>query len=94
MGKGAISCELAKFCESGLLLPSKQGAQINYPANKAFPILNELASIVEKTFGLVGVLQMALAPLLPKLEQTFFYGSIFKRIDHADSDVDVMLAGE
>ena len=94
MGKGAISRELAKLCESGLLLSSKQGNQIHYQANKASPIFNELTSIVKKTFGVAGVLQMALAPLLPQFEQAFVYGSIAKGVDHADSDVDVMLVGE
>ncbi|MBL4682104.1 MAG: nucleotidyltransferase domain-containing protein [Pseudomonadales bacterium] len=35
-----------------------------------------------------------MAPLLPQLEQAFVYGSIAKGVDHADSDVDVMLVGE
>ncbi|MBL4682108.1 MAG: nucleotidyltransferase domain-containing protein [Pseudomonadales bacterium] len=94
MGKGAISREPAKLCESGLLLVSKQGDQTHCQANKTSPIFAELTSIVKKTFGVAGVLQMALAPLLPNLEQAFVYGSVAKGVDHADSDVDVMLVGE
>lgn len=94
MGRGAISRELNKLCESGLLVASKQGNQHHYQANRESPIFNELAAIVKKTFGVKGVLQAALAPLLPQLSQAFVYGSVAKGQDHAGSDVDVMLVGD
>lgn len=94
MGRGAITRELTKLSESGLLVARKQGNQNHYQANKASPIFNELASIVKKTFGVAGVLQTALAPLLPQLNKAFVYGSVAKGEDHAGSDVDVMLVGD
>jgi len=94
MGKGAITRELAKLCESGLLVKSKQGNQNHYQANQASPIFNELVGIVKKTFGVAGVLRSALTPLLSQLEQAFVYGSIAKGEDHSGSDVDVMLVGD
>jgi predicted nucleotidyltransferase len=94
MGRGVISRELNKLTGAGLLVVSKQGNQNHYQANKASPIINELSGIVRKTFGVAGVLQTALAPLLPKLSKAFVYGSVAKGEDHAGSDVDVMLVGE
>lgn len=94
MGRGAISRELSKLTDAGLLVVSKQGNQNHYQANKALPIFNELAGIVKKTFGVAGVLQMALAPLLPQLNKAFVYGSVAKGEDHAGSDVDLMLVGD
>jgi predicted nucleotidyltransferase len=94
MGRGAISRELSKLCDAGLLVASKQGNQHHYQANLAAPIYNELKQIVQKTFGTVGVLQAGLAPLLPQLEQAFIYGSLAKGKEHAGSDIDVMLVGE
>ncbi|ABC32381.1 probable transcriptional regulator [Hahella chejuensis KCTC 2396] len=94
MGRGAISRELSKLCESGLLTSSKQGNQNHYQANRASPIFDELVNIVKKTFGVSGVLQSALAPLLPRLKLAFVYGSVAKGEDNAASDVDVMLVGE
>ncbi len=41
-----------------------------------------------------GVLQKALAPILPRLDKGFIYGSIANGNDHAGSDVDVMLVGD
>ena len=94
MGRGVISRELAKLCDVGLLVVSKQGNQNHYQANPSSPIFNELKHIVLKTFGITGILQAGLASLLPQLEQAFVYGSIAKGEDHAGSDVDVMLVGE
>ncbi|RUO40624.1 transcriptional regulator [Aliidiomarina taiwanensis] len=94
MGRGAISRELNKLTDAGLLIMQKQGNQNHYQANKASPIASELIAIVKKTFGVVAIMQNALTPILGQLEQAFIYGSIAKGTEHADSDVDVMLVGE
>lgn len=93
MGRGAISRELSNLAAAGLLVVSKQGNQNHYQANEVNPIFNELVSIVKKTFGVKGVLQSALASVLPQLELAFIYGSIAKGEEHVGSDVDVMLVG-
>jgi len=94
MGRGAISRELNKLTDAGVLVVSKQGNQNHYQSNQALPIFNELKGIVKKTFGVAGVLQSALVPLLPQLSRAFVYGSVAKGEDNAGSDVDVMLVGE
>jgi predicted nucleotidyltransferase len=94
MGRGGISRELNKLTEAGLLVVSKQGNQNHYQANADSPIFNELISVVKKTFGIKGLLQVALASMVSQLEQAFIYGSVAKGEEHAGSDVDVMLVGE
>ena len=94
MGKGAISRELSKLSGAGLLVVSKQGNQNHYQANIHSPIFNELKQIVLKTFGVIGLLQACIKPLLPQLERAFVYGSVAKGDDHAASDVDVILVGD
>jgi predicted nucleotidyltransferase len=94
MGRGVISRELNKLTEAGLLVVSKQGNQNHYQANADSPIFNELISVVKKTFGIKGLLQVALASMVPQMEQAFIYGSVAKGEEHAGSDVDVMLVGE
>lgn len=94
MGRGAISRELNKLTDAGLLVMQKQGNQNHYQANKASPITNELIAIVKKTFGVVAIVKAALTPILAQLEQAFIYGSMAKGTEHAGSDVDVMLVGE
>ena len=71
MGKGTVKRELEKLSGVGLLMVSRQGNQNHYQANKNNPIFAELKAIIEKTFGIVGVLQTALADLLTSLEQAF-----------------------
>lgn len=94
MGKGVVSRELKKLADAGLLRVSKQGNQNHYQANKDCPIFNDILNIVKKTFGVKGVLQSALAPILPQLQQAFIYGSVAKGDEHNQSDIDVMLVGE
>jgi len=93
MGKGAISRELAKMTDAGLLLVSKQGNQNHYQANANCPIFNELKQVVLKTFGVAGALRTVFEPLLGQLDQAFIYGSMANGEDHASSDIDVMLVG-
>ena len=94
MGKGAVSRELTKLTAAGLLTVVRQGNQSHYQANAENPIFSELKAIIQKTFGVVGVLQMALATLLPQLELAFVYGSVAKGREHAKSDIDVLLVGD
>ncbi len=93
MGKGAISRELAKLSQAGLLTVTKQGNQNHYQANAKSPVFNELKQIVLKTFGVANIVRSALELFFPQLEQAFIYGSVAKGDEHAESDVDVMLVG-
>lgn len=94
MGRGAISRELKKLTNAGLLIMSKQGNQHHYQANASSPIMPELVSIVKKTFGIADVLRAALAPILPQLQYAFIYGSLAKGTERVNSDVDIMLVGD
>lgn len=78
MGRGAISREVSKLTDAGLLVMHKQGNQTHYQVNPASPISAELVSLVRKTFGVAEVLKTTLAPLFPQLKQAFVYGSIAK----------------
>ena len=94
MGRGAISRELAKLTEAGVLVVTKQGNQNHYQANTAAPIFNELVQIVKKTFGIAGVVKSNLVTILPRCRQAYIYGSVAKNEEHTGSDVDVMLVGD
>ncbi len=91
VGRGAVIRELEKLRDAGLLFVTRQGNQNHYQANKENPIFKELTAITQKTFGIVDILKIALAPLEPKIEQAFIYGSIAKGSEHAGSDIDLML---
>jgi len=94
VGKGAVSRELAKLVNAGLLTVSKQGNQRHYQANADNTIYSELKQIVQKSFGVVDVVKASLSPLFKQLELAFIYGSMAKDSAHAKSDIDLMLVGE
>ena len=94
MGKGTVGRELEKLHNAGLVTVRRQGNQNHYQANPDNPIFNELKGIIHKTFGVVDILKIGLAPLMPEIELAFIYGSIAKGSENAGSDIDVMLVGD
>lgn len=93
-GSGAVQRELARLAGSGLVSVEKVGNQKRYRADPRSPLHDELASIVRKTFGLVGPLREALEPLVARIRAAFVYGSVAKGQDTASSDVDVLLVAD
>lgn len=94
VGKGAVARELTRLAQSGIVTLVRKGNQSHYQANPECPVFGELKGLIRKTVGVAGVLQQALARLLPNLEQAFVYGSVAKGEDHPGSDVDLMLVGK
>ena len=94
MGKGAVARELSRLSGVGIVTLCRKGNQNHYQANPDCPIYSELKGLVAKTVGVAGAVQRALAPLLPKMEQAFIYGSVAKGEEHAGSDVDLMLVAD
>ena len=93
-GSGAVQRELASLAQSGLVNVTAVGNQKHYQANADSPLFNELCGIVQKTVGLAEPLREALAPLARQIIAAFVYGSIAKRTDTANSDVDLMLLSD
>jgi predicted nucleotidyltransferase len=93
-GTGAVQRELAALAEVGLLTMTAKGNQKHYQANTANPVFAELRGLVLKTSGLVDVLRAALAPLAPRIQGAFVFGSVAKHEDTARSDVDVLIVSD
>lgn len=93
-GSGAVQRELARLAGSGLLLVDQIGNQKRYRPNPDAPIHDELAAIVQKTFGLADPLRAALAPLADRIAAAFVYGSVAKRTDAASSDIDLLIVSD
>lgn len=91
IGKGTIKRELEKMLAAGLVTLTRIGNQNHYQANKLCPIYPDLLNIVRKTFGVAGVMQEALKPLLTQIDLVFVYGSVSKGLDTASSDIDLMV---
>jgi predicted nucleotidyltransferase len=90
-GTGAVQRELAALAAAGLITERRQGNQKHFQANPQSPVFAELRGLVLKTMGLADVLRAALAPLAPRIELAFVFGSVARQQDTAHSDVDVLL---
>jgi len=94
LGSASAQRELRRLDDAGLVVSQRIGNVRQFRANQDSPIYPELHGLIQKTFGLVGVLRAALVSLLPALRLAFVYGSIAKGVDTALSDVDLMLVGD
>lgn len=94
MGSGAVQRELGRLASSGLLTVRAIGNQKHYQANPETPIFTELTGIVQKTFGLAEPLRQALLPLTKKVTAAFVYGSVAKKTDTTESDIDLMVISD
>ena len=93
-GSGAVQRELARLEASGLVTVRRVGNQKHFQANPASPIFEPLRQIVQRTVGLAGPIQLALAPLADRIRAAFIYGSVAKKQDTAASDIDLMVISD
>lgn len=91
---GSLHRELSKLAKAHVLIRDESSNHVYYQANTAFPIFEELASILRKTSGLADVLVEALAPLAEKIEAAFIFGSVGRGTETAGSDIDVLIIGD
>jgi predicted nucleotidyltransferase len=93
-GSGAVQREVARLVDSGLLQVNLQGRQKRYKANTDSPIYPELSSLASKLLGPEQQVEDALKPINDRIDLALIYGSVAKRTDHADSDIDLMLVSD
>ncbi len=93
-GTGAVHRLMTRLAASGLVSTTSVGNQKFYQANPESPVFGELCGMIQKTVGLAGPLQTALAPLADRITAAFVYGSIAKGVDRATSDIDLMVIAD
>ena len=93
LGSASLQRELNRLASAGLIRSEHRGNMRYFQAHAQSPVYAELVALTRKALGVVPVLQEALAPLLPKLQAAWVYGSVARETDTAQSDVDVMLVG-
>jgi predicted nucleotidyltransferase len=91
VGTGTVLRELEKLSKAGILTLQHIGNQKHYQANRESPIFQELRGLVIKTFGLTDVIRETLQNLAGQIDTAFIYGSVAKGMDHAKSDIDIMI---
>jgi predicted nucleotidyltransferase len=93
-GSGAVQRELRRLMESGLVTVKRHGNQKHYQANPTAPIFDELRGIVNKALGPADTLRAALLPLRETIQLALVYGSVAKRSDAAQSDIDLLIVSD
>lgn len=93
-GTGAVQRELARLEGAGLVTTRRVGRQKHYQANAASPVFEELRGLVLKTSGLADVLREALAPFDRQLDAAFVFGSVARREEGPQSDVDLLVVSD
>jgi DNA-binding transcriptional ArsR family regulator len=91
---GALQHELGQLQKADLVERIQDGNRVTYRANTAHPVFAELQSIVRKTCGLPAQIKAALQPLAEKIRFAALYGSLAKGVNHARSDVDLLIVGD
>jgi hypothetical protein len=94
LGSASAQRELKRLHESGLIVSERIGNVRQFRPNKHNLVYGELASLVKKTFGLVSVLNSALAPMRNQLNVAFVYGTTVKEQEDAVSAVELLLIGD
>lgn len=90
---GTLQRELDILSRLGLVDRSIVGKQVFYRANRNHPVFPELSALVGKTVGAIQVLRTALAPISKRLSLAFIYGSMARKQERAESDIDVLIVG-
>ena len=94
LGSASAQRELRRLHEAGLITSERIGNVRRFWPNKESLVYPELSGLVQKTFGLVGVLSSTLAPLRAQLQLAFVYGATAKGQDLPGSAIDVLLVAE
>lgn len=88
---GTVRQELRKLERLDLLQSRPDGNRLYYRANPLHPLYSVIRDLVVKTAGLVEVLKGALAGL--DIDLAWVFGSVARRNEGAESDVDLMVVG-
>ena len=87
---GTMLKELEQLHAVGLLSRKRVGNQVQFAANRSHPVYGEVAALLRKTVGLADVLREALAPLAPRIQAAFVFGSMARgrpRLLHFSSNM-------
>ena len=94
LGSASVQREIGRLSDASWVTDERIGIVRRVQTNPSSPVFAELTSLVQKTLGVVPAIAEALLPLADRIKFAAIYGSIAKRSEHADSDVDVMIVSD
>lgn len=94
LGSASAQRELRRLHDAGLITSERIGNVRRFWPNKESLVYPELSGLVQKTFGLVGILHSTLAPMARQLQVAFVYGVNARGQDVAGSNIELLLIGD
>lgn len=91
LGSASTQRELRRLHDAGLIVSERIGNVRRFRPNKDSLVYPELSGLVQKTFGMVGVLHSALGRISKKMLIAFVYGTAASNQDGGIGDIDLML---
>lgn len=86
---------LLRGVDAGIIKRRAVGNQFVYSANSANAVYPELKALVAKTHGANALITEAFKAVgPPAIEVAFVYGSTASGLEHAESDIDVLVIGD
>ena len=92
-GPGAVSRELATLIRAGLIAEERDGNQRFLCARSTAPLFPELRALIAKASGAPSLIREAVQGLESTIDVAIIFGSVAKGTEHADSDLDLFVAG-
>ncbi len=93
-GMGQVQRELGRLTRAGILHRFEQGRHVFYRADRHCPVFDELRGLVVKTVAGADHLRHALTELEDRIAVAFVFGSMARGDDRAESDLDLLVAGD
>jgi predicted nucleotidyltransferase len=90
----SLQRELKALVDGGILETRREGTRAYFKADTRSPVFPELRGLIDKTAGVVPTLRTMLRPLDGRIAFAFVYGSIARREEHAESDIDLLVVGD
>ncbi len=87
-----LSRELARLAREGFLRAEREGRQLYYSIDRAYPFLKPVFALLQGAVGIEPTLQRALRPV-GEIESAWIFGSVAKGEADAKSDIDLLIVG-
>lgn len=88
-----LSRELARLAREGFLRAEREGRQLYYSVNPAYPWLKPVFALLQGSVGIEPTLKRALQPL-DRIESAWIFGSFAKGDADSASDIDLLIVGQ
>lgn len=89
----SLQRELNTLVESGILRSRRDGNRLYFQAERDSPIFAPLRELLVQTLGVTENIKEALSSFKARINFAFIYGSVARKEENTQSDVDLMIIG-